>query len=177
MDVVKGIGKGSKSEKEGGLCVSSGHQDWPCCYKNTFFHQPPYAKGKDQVLNHTSHLLFYFSSSPLLVPLTTQAFCLPSLYPCTILLLLFPLFVSFIFPSASLLPALQLIWESDPWALMGQVIQGHWQVISADWLTSKRTSGRSQSDLAPYPPKADPSPQLISSLCHMTRVRRQREDD
>lgn len=51
-------------------------------------------------------------------------------------------------PSCLPVPALQLIWESDPSALRGQVIQGHWQVISADWLTSKRTSGRSQSGLA-----------------------------
>lgn len=66
--------------------------------------------------------------------------------------------VSFIFHSAPLLPALQLIRESDPWALRGQVIQGHWQVISADWLTSKRTSGRSQSDLAPSPLRRIPLP-------------------
>lgn len=74
----------------------------------------------------------------------------------------------------------------------GQVIQGHWRVISSDWLTSKRTSGRSQSALSlPPAPFRQPTPrrilppappsfhllQLISSLCHMTRARRQREDD
>lgn len=71
----------------------------------------------------------------------------------------------------------------------GQVIQGHWWVIFSDWLTSKRTPGRSQSPLSsPSPPllfhpprRSLPPPfhllQLISSLCHMTRASRQREDD
>lgn len=84
--------KGRESERKGGGRGWSGHQDWPCCYKNTFFHQPFYAKGEDQVLNQTSRLLFYFSSSPLPVLLRTNLLCafplsshhssplLPSLY-------------------------------------------------------------------------------------------------
>lgn len=119
--------------------------------KTYFFHQTFYAKGTDQVLNQTSRPLFYFSSSPLPVPSCTNLLCPPFFFSSS-------LSVSFVFHSAPLLPALQLIWESDPWALRGQVIQGHWQVISADWLTSKRTSGRSQSGLAPSPLRRIPLP-------------------
>lgn len=57
--------------------------------KTHFFYQPFYANGEDQVLNQTSRLLFYFSSSPLPC-FSAQTFRVLSLYPCTILLLLFP---------------------------------------------------------------------------------------
>lgn len=114
------------------------------------------AKTRCSIKPHADWCIFHLHPSHCL---SAQTLCVPSIYPCTILLLLFPLSVSFVF-SASVLPALQLIWEGDPWALRGQVIQGHWQVISADWLTSKRTSGSSQSSLAPStttPPQGESS--------------------
>lgn len=140
--------------------------------ENTFFHEPRYAKRKDQVLNQSSRSscfdFFFF-----------LIFASPSAAPQKPSLLSLHHFLSS-YPPSSALAALRPSAEGDPWALQGQVIQGHWRVISADWLTSKRTSGRSQSGLAAAPPpgRSPPLPfQLISSLCHMTRARRQREDD
>lgn len=152
-------GRGWERERRGwggggGLGWSS-HQGWPCCYKNTFFHQPFYAKGEAQVLNQTSRLLFYFSSSPLPVLLHTNLLCafpLPARHSSPPLPSLHVIRLPSCLSAACSPTDMRVTWR----ALRGQVIQGHWQVISADWLTSKRTSGRSQSGLAPSPPKADP---------------------
>lgn len=110
----------------------------------------------------------------------SNPFSVPSL-SCHLRFALLPWFI--VHP-ASAPSAPRLIWENDLWALRSQAIQGHWQVISADWPTSKRTSEWSQWAAAPPSPpgvKALPlpshPPQFISSLCHMTRARRQRGED
>lgn len=161
----------------GGKRVSTwaNDQDWPCCYKNTSFHQPFYANGEDQVFNQTSRLLFYFSSSPLRC-FSAQTFHEPLLCPYTILLLLFLLFVSFVFPPASL--CLLSNWYEKvtlrPSGVKWYKVIGRSSLLTG-WPRKGLLEEANQVLLAP--PKADPSPQLISRLCHMTRARRQREDD
>lgn len=88
-------------------------------------------RGKALVLNQPTVLFFILTVFPL-SPIH------PSLHHSSPPLghLSFP-------PSASL--AAQPISRRDPEPFKGQVIQGHWRVRPADWLTSARTSASSQS--------------------------------
>lgn len=89
-----------------------------------------------------------------LIRVASNPFCVLSL-SCHLFFTLLPWFI---FHPASAPSALWLIWENDPWVLRSQVIQGHWQVISADWPTAKRTSEWSQSESAPLTHTSSSSP-------------------
>lgn len=129
-------------------------------FSSAFVH----AKSRYSTEPHAFSFIFIFS--PLLV-------CSNLCFPATIkppFSFFSPLHVSSVFPSASL-PALQLIWEGDPWALKGQVIQGHWRVITADWPTSKKDY-RKWPIRSSFPPPTlrRPPPHFPTSPAHQQLV-------
>lgn len=76
--------------------------------KTHFFISHFMQKGKTRcsIKPHAYCFIFHLHPSQCF---SVQTFCVPSLYPRAILLLFFPLSMSFVFPPASPLPALQLI--------------------------------------------------------------------
>lgn len=111
-------------------------------------------RGKTLVLNQPA-VLFFILTVFHLPPLSYSS--IPPPFLSSTAPFIFP-------PSAS--RATQPISRRDPEPFKGQVIQGHWRVRPADWLTSARTSAVSQSHAGVSHSSLPPS--LAGLLRHVT---------